>query len=102
MTLAANNLAWILATHPNAEIRNGAEAVLWAKRVSDQTNDSQPAFLDTLACAYAEYGDFERAISAADRAVAMYNAKGDDSKAANVEARLELFRRGQPFRDELP
>ena len=101
MTLAANNLAWILATHPNAEIRNGAEAVLWAKRVSDQTNDSQAAFLDTLACAYAENGDFQYAIAAADRAIAMYNENGDDSKAANVEARLELFRRGQPFRDDL-
>ena len=102
MTLAANNLAWILATHANAEIRNGAEAVLWARRVSDQTNDSQPAFLDTLACAYAESGDFEQAITAANRAIAMHNANGDGSEAANVEARLELFRRGKPFRDELP
>ena len=101
MTLAANNLAWVLATHPQAELRDGAEAVTWAEQVCEQTKHAQPAFLDTLACAYAENGEFEKAVATAAQAVQIFTEKGQAAAAANIQARLELFRQNQPFRDDL-
>ena len=56
MILAANNLAWIRATHPSATLRNGAEAVRLAEDLCQKTQFQQPSFLDTLAVAYAEAG----------------------------------------------
>ena len=98
MTLAANNLAWLLATHPLAENRNGAEAVRWATVVCEQTNFSHPSFLDTLACAYAEEGDFEKAVTTAAKAIQLLQDKEADS--GDVQKRLELFRSAKPYRDE--
>ncbi|MFC1759274.1 tetratricopeptide repeat protein, partial [Planctomycetota bacterium] len=100
MLLAANNLAWILATHPQAEMRDGAEAVTLAKGACAQTNHAQPSFLDTLACAYAETGDFEKAAVTAERAIQIYTKMENPDKAAGIQSRLELFREKQPFRNE--
>ena len=102
MTLAANNLAWVLATHPQKELRNGSEAVTWAERVCEQTNHTRPTFLDTLACAYAEIGEFEQAAATVAAAIRLQMANAPAGKAANMEARLNLFQQHQPFRDRLP
>ena len=57
-----NNLAWVLATHRDVGLRNGAEAVSMAERASDLTAGTNTAFLATLAAAYAEAGRFDEAI----------------------------------------
>ena len=51
-----NNLAWILATHKDAQLRDGAEAVRLAERTCQLVGYKAPAVLDTLAAAYAEVG----------------------------------------------
>ena len=68
----ANNLAWLLATHPDAAVRNGTEAVEWAtKSVAAATSARQleADFLDTLAAAYAEAGKFDQAVETAYKVV---------------------------------
>ena len=100
MTLAANNLAWILSTHPSAELRDGTEAVKWAEHVCKQTMYRTPAFLDTLACAYAERGNFDEATKVASRAIQMLKKMGQAEQAAPIERKLELFRSKTPFRDK--
>src|SRR5208283_4014985 len=55
---ALNNLAWILASNPDDELRNGAEAVRLAERACELTHYGQPVFIGTLAAAYAEAGRF--------------------------------------------
>ncbi len=100
MTLAANNLAWVLATHPQEGVRNGAEAVRWAEQVCERTRHAQPSFLDTLACAYAEIGEFEKAVATATQAVEMLEHKGESTAAADIQVRLELFQQQQPYRDD--
>lgn len=102
MVLAANNLAWILATHPDSSVRNGAESVNWATKVCEQTRFSHPGFLDTLACAYAELGDFDKAEETANRAIQIFTKSGKTESAKNIQSRLELFRQQQPFRDQRP
>jgi tetratricopeptide (TPR) repeat protein len=63
-----NNLAWLRATHPQAEARDGAEAIQLAERACELTQRQQAVFLGTLAAAYAEAGRFAVAIKTAETA----------------------------------
>ena len=57
-----NNTAWVLATNPNASVRNGMEAVELAERALKLSGGNEPAILGTLAAAYAEAGRFPEAV----------------------------------------
>lgn len=48
---ALNNLAWILAAHPDSRYRNGTEAVELATRTCELTRYQNPIPLITLAAA---------------------------------------------------
>ncbi len=68
----ANNLAWLLATHPDAAVRNGAEAVEWASKsatAAASAKQLEADFLDTLAAAYAEAGQYDKAVETAYQVV---------------------------------
>ena len=100
MPEALNNLAWILATDPHAEIRNGAEAVQLARRACAQTRDSMPMLIGTLAAAYAEAGYFDEAIASAQKAHDLAVAQGcGDVAAKNLEL-LELFRSHHAYHEK--
>jgi hypothetical protein len=51
--------------------------------------------LDTLAAAFAEVGDFGRAVRAQQRAIASV----DEKDRADFESRLKLYQARQPYRD---
>ena len=87
--------AWILAT--NQSIRNGPEAQALAVRALLVAGSSDAAALDTLAAAYAENGRFEEAIATARRAAA-----ADPSLAQAIQARIERYRSGKPWREPPP
>jgi spermidine synthase len=92
----ANNLAWVLATSPDAALRNGTEAVVWATRASEAVGGQNPAVLDTLAAAFAEAGRFDDAIAVARR---MEVLAGDEPKATReAKARIASFQASQPVR----
>src|SRR5207248_7207072 len=57
-----NSLAWILATCPQAQQRNGAKAVEHATRACGLSGHKEAIHLDTLAAAYAESGKFKEAV----------------------------------------
>ena len=59
---AASNLAWILATSPDDQVRNGEEAVRLAKGLLQATKGEDPRALDTYAAALAEAGHFGAAV----------------------------------------
>ncbi len=92
-------LAWLLATCPDGEIRDGAAAIAWAQKATSQTL-SLPA-LETLAAAYAEAGDFPAAVSNATRARDMLLESGRGSPAALLllEQRLKLYQTRLPYRE---
>ena len=75
-TDAFNDLAWIRATSANAALRNGREAVSLARHACEVLPNSVK-YLDTLAAAYAESGDAQRAADTERAAI----------KAAQVDAR---------------
>ena len=57
-----NNLAWLLATTPDQSLRDGPRALRHARAALEQGRIG--AWLDTLAAAHAECGDFEAAVRA--------------------------------------
>lgn len=94
--LAWNNLAWVQATSPEPKVRDGAAAVEAARRAVRLSGGSDGMYLDTLAAAYAEAGNFDDAVKAQQQALAdpAYLAReGDDARD-----RLRLYLAKQPYR----
>jgi Flp pilus assembly protein TadD len=91
-----NNLAWILAACPDAQFRNGAEAVRLATRACELTKYQNPVPLATLAAAYAETGRFPEAVSLAEQAQEL--ARGSQGPlTARLSVMTEAFRAGQGY-----
>jgi len=92
---ALNNLAWLLASTPNATLRHGAEAVRLAEKACTLTERKVPVFLGTLAAAYAEAGRFDEAVATAEEAIAKAEAAGQKEIAARNRELIELYRAGK-------
>jgi tetratricopeptide (TPR) repeat protein len=94
-----NETAWLLATHPDADVRNGAEALNYAKRADQLTGGQNPLVLGTLAAAYAEVGQFAEATQAARKALELATQQQDQSLIKSIKAKIPLYEAGTPFRD---
>ena len=100
---ARNELAWLLATAPEARLRDGAEALRLARALVARPGQARPEFLDTLAAALAETGDFAEAVRVQRRAVAQLEARNADPAALEAfRAHLAAFEAGRPLRDPEP
>jgi hypothetical protein len=53
----------------------------------------------TLAAAYAEAGRSADAVKAAQRALHLAMAEGNEARAASIRAQLEFYQAGSAFRD---
>jgi hypothetical protein len=93
-----DELAWLLATYPESDARDGAEAVRLAERACKLTDRRLPALLATLAAAYAETGDFSRGVAAAEEALKSAQAIGDTDSVKLSENILMALRADLPFR----
>jgi len=99
---SANVAAWILATAPEAELRDGAAAERLARAALEADADP-PAFLfDTYAAALAEAGRFAEAAAMARRAIERASAAGDAEQARVSGERLARYLGGEPVRDGTP
>ena len=96
---AYNNIAWILATCPDARYRDGTKAAELAQKSVDLVLHSQN--LDTLAAAYAEAGKFEHAITTQEKAIAQLKKEGDARKLIDefIE-HLKFYRNHKPWREK--
>jgi tetratricopeptide (TPR) repeat protein len=95
-----DELAWLLATYPDSKSRDGSEAVRLAERACGLTERRIPALLDTLAAAYAEGGDFPRAMSVAEEALNDARSSGDNDAVKLSEIILTSLRKSLPYRQE--
>jgi protein O-mannosyl-transferase len=94
-----NNLAWILSTCPRASIRNGEKAVELARQAEQFSGGRNPSVLETLAAAYAELGRYPEALATATRALELAAAQTNRAETKSLQAQIELYRAGIPFRD---
>ena len=95
-----NDLAWVLATSPDAALRCGNEAVKIAQEAVQISQNRNAAVLDTLAAVHAEAGQFDKAVETAQRALTLAELRGDKTLAAGLQTRLKSYQAGKPWRDE--
>jgi spermidine synthase len=96
-----NNLAWALATLPPAEGGEPVRAVTLAERACKLTGSQMPAYLDTLAAAYAAAGRFKDAIVTAQKGIELARSAGQPQVVSEIEGHLQLYRDGRAYR-QLP
>jgi tetratricopeptide (TPR) repeat protein len=97
--LPLNNLAWILSTCPDATLRDGKRAVELATRACGLTERENVNYLDTLAAAFAETGDFKAAVKMQRKAIALLPKQEPSERA--YHDRLEGYESLKPFRMEV-
>lgn len=102
-TYACNKLAWLYATCPDEEYRDGNKAIEIAKKACQFDGGKYWLNIGTLAAAYAETGDFEMAkqwhakpieLAATDKSL-------KDKYRQDLRDRLELYKQGKPYREDL-
>jgi tetratricopeptide (TPR) repeat protein len=89
------NLAWLEATCADAAFRDGPSAVAHALRAWELCKGQQLDWLDILAAAHAEVGQWEEAVRWQDQAL----SHAAEPRRAEQTARLQLYRSRQPYRD---
>jgi len=97
LTEPLNNLAWLLATCPDANVRNGSESVKYAEHACAITDYKDARTLGTLAAAYAEAGRFPDAIKTAERAEQLAMAANEPELAALNRQFLVNYRAGKAW-----
>jgi tetratricopeptide (TPR) repeat protein len=100
--LAQNNLAWLLATAADPSLRNGAKAVQLAEQATLATDGNDPLILHTLAAAYAENGQFPKAVAAAKEALQLADERGFASLAESLRNKIVLYQAGSAYHELTP
>ncbi|WP_428303563.1 carboxypeptidase regulatory-like domain-containing protein [Lacipirellula sp.] len=100
-TMSTYWLADLLASSPTDGTRDGRRALKFAQSLfEDVVNPSDVEYASRLwalvAAAHAELGDFPQAIDAQQKAIEL----APDSRKAEMQNRLELYRSNKPFRRE--
>lgn len=93
-------LAWTLCTSPYAELRDGKKALKLAEQASSLLKEKDPDYVFVVAAAFAELGNFRRAIDSTRRAAALYLEKGEKEKAERLNSCIVSFQKEHPYRDE--
>ncbi len=97
-SLALNNRAWALATCPVAKLRNGKSAVILAMKACELTHWQNAGYIDTLAAAHAEVGDFAQATKYQREVLRDTAYLQNNPEAKALRDRLELYESKKPYR----
>ncbi len=92
-----NAYAWFLATSPDSSLRNPALALQLMEKIPGDRMAASHYFQGTLAAALAANGRFAEASTAAEKAIVLATAQGDDDFIAGTRERLKLYRADQAY-----
>jgi tetratricopeptide (TPR) repeat protein len=92
-------VAWLLATYPEASVRNGPLAVELAQQADRLSGGRNPLFIAAVAAAQAEAGRFADAIAAAQRALQLATAQDNTALADALRSQISLYQTGNPYRE---
>jgi tetratricopeptide (TPR) repeat protein len=95
--VAYKYLAWLQATCPDARFRDGHQALVNANRAYQLMGAKDADAVDTLAAAYAENGDFEKAKEWQAKAIELSTS---EKKKHDYRFRLKLYEEGKPYHQE--
>ncbi|MEY2481410.1 MAG: protein O-mannosyl-transferase [Verrucomicrobiota bacterium] len=96
---ALNNLAWLLASSSESPLRNGAKAVKLAEHANGLSHASNVIVLHTLAAAYAENNQFDRAIETARLARRLAIDQRKPTLADQLDREIALYQSGAAYRE---
>ncbi|MFY9802067.1 MAG: tetratricopeptide repeat protein [Candidatus Acidiferrales bacterium] len=94
-----NLAASLLATCPDASLRNSNDALAFADRAQQLTKGQDAAILDTLSAAYAEAGRFPKAIEVERQAISIATQQGKPALAETLNAHLTRYESHSPLRE---
>jgi len=92
-----NTLAWLLATSTQDALRNAQRAKELALTACELTRYQEPNFVDTLAAAHAEAGEFEEAQRLQKKV--LESPAFDKRFGKEARDRLALYAAGRPYRE---
>jgi tetratricopeptide (TPR) repeat protein len=95
-----NSIAWIRATYPEEGLRDGKKAVESAQKACELSKWRYWRYIDTLAAAAAETGDFDQAVKYEERALQAAPVESD--LLPGVKQRLALYKEHKPYRETPP
>jgi Flp pilus assembly protein TadD len=98
--LTLDKLGWILSTSSDASLRNGKEAIAFAERACQLTKNVNPITLSTLSAAYAEDGQFERAIASAEKSRSLTDPVKKAKLFDLINRQLSFYTDHRPFRND--
>jgi tetratricopeptide (TPR) repeat protein len=90
-------LAWLLATCEDRELRNTEEAVRLAEALVLETGRADASALDVLAAALAAGDRFDAAVLVAAEADDLASRRDENDLAASIRQRLALYRSGRAY-----
>src|SRR6266513_2536678 len=96
---ALTNLAWLRATSSNEALRNGNQAVTLAGQADELSGGTNTIVLRTLAAAYAETGQFAKAIESSRTALQLARVHADQSLAVELEQQKAVYELRLPYRE---
>lgn len=94
-------LAWLLATAPDARVRNGDRAVELARRANRNVGGQNPAVLRVLAAGCAEQGRMADAVTWSEQALRLFDMRPVPALREVLAAELAGYRAGTPVREDL-
>jgi tetratricopeptide (TPR) repeat protein len=96
---ALRSLAWVLATHPDALVRDADLATRLAAKANDLSDQSNLQILITLAAAYAANEEYLEATRLAEAAILAAEKDGLLEISRTFQGYLESFSRKEPIVD---
>jgi tetratricopeptide (TPR) repeat protein len=92
-------VAWVLATCPEATVRDGPRALELSQRAQRLAGGENVSVLPALAASYAEDGQLAQAIAVAEQGARAAAAQTNSAFTSLFRMQLDAFRSGVPFRD---